>query len=152
MDEQVDLGDITTTSFMMGPLPPSPSMGSRSESFRHFIDASQDEITMNAPSRQSLSPQDHDGPYTDEQEEQEDFDEEGEKTVVLKKPAPTPVIADPGSPVISHPDEDSIPEVPASSLPETPGLKQPKMKVTSEVEQFVVRSHNCLTLATSLIE
>ncbi|KAF8070274.1 hypothetical protein FPV67DRAFT_1009151, partial [Lyophyllum atratum] len=130
LDEQVDLGDITTTSFMS----PTPSVKTGVTS--PFMPPD-DSFIYSPP----VSTERHEEEETDDQEgeEDEEHDEEDEKTVVLRKPLPESRTPEPQT---SHPaslPEVSIQESPTPFPSGTPGAIHGKVRVNSEVERITAK-------------
>ncbi|RDB24854.1 hypothetical protein Hypma_008095 [Hypsizygus marmoreus] len=135
MDEQVDLGDITTTSFM-SPLPPSPSTRSRPGSSRRLLDTTPEDLTFQDTRRtldESVLAQkdEHRQEYEDDLEQ----GREEEETVVLKRLLPVSGTPEPSaSPSAPRSDEQSIAD---ASVPVH--TKLPKVKVNSDVERITAK-------------
>ena len=119
MDEQVDLGDITTTSFM-SPLPPSPSIR---------IPPAGEAVTLS----EGPVVQDHSF-YDDHPDGAKDSIEKANTTVIHESSPPTSQKSDtnPPSPAsgANEPDNHTL---------TIPSVKPPKIPLSAEVERFVVR-------------
>ncbi|KAG5646305.1 hypothetical protein DXG03_003902 [Asterophora parasitica] len=132
MDEQVDLGDITTTSFM-SPIPPSKS------DLSPLITA--DDPVILAPSMPLNLGEDQgagDG-YSDLEPDDERSEGEDEKTVVYRKAPPESETPEPPHPPRpASPAVEPVPETPTSA-PSDPAVKQAKVRINSEVERVMAR-------------
>ena len=120
MDEQVDLGDITTTSFM-SPLPPSPSIK---------IPLVGEAVTL---LERLIVAQDH-SLYDDHSDSTKDSTGRADSTVIHSSSPPTSQKSDtnPPSPTpeANQPDNHTL---------TVPSVKPPKVPLSTEVERFVVR-------------
>ncbi|KAA1474250.1 hypothetical protein DENSPDRAFT_882650 [Dentipellis sp. KUC8613] len=127
MDEQVEIGDITSSFASPVSAVRTVMPGGAAEELGEPVDEAPDEAV----------------------DEDEAIDEEGEKTVVLKKLSPPP---QPSPPPPAEPEESYVSEVdiepPASAQPlpqdevqpSTPAdPKKPKLRITSDVERITAK-------------
>lgn len=136
MDENVDLGDVTTTSFISPLLSPPPT-GTQDNS---ILDDSSFQVIPELPVQLDSTLAFHDDSYNyrDSENEEEldkgdtiDADEE-EKTIVIKKPSwidPWP----------DHQDAKSDTFISTTNPGETSDTKEAKIRINSEIERIVVR-------------
>jgi len=120
MDEQVDLGDITTTSFM-SPLPPSPSIRTPLAS---------EPLTS---SERLVFAEDHSF-YDDHPDSPKDSIEQANNPVIHDSSPLTSQKLDTYPP--SRASEASRPDNHTLTIP---SVKPPKVPLSTEVERFVVR-------------
>lgn len=144
MEDNLDLNDITTTSFMSSmPAAQNKSFGNESTEGSPYLE---DMSSLSDPA-DYMPP---DGPVKMGDDSDVGMDDgiqverltafsadehdEDEKTVFLPKPSSKPV---PQSPPQSSSNREPEPPAPAN-LPETPNSKRVKVRINSEVEHIVV--------------
>ncbi|GLB37232.1 hypothetical protein LshimejAT787_0402830 [Lyophyllum shimeji] len=125
IDEQVDLGDVTTTLFMS----PIPAGNPRLTPADLPTDESHTQVST-APTNDCQVVEE------DDQDEEDEPRGEEEQTVVLRKPPPETGTPEPRP---ASPPELSMQGTPTPASSETPSARQAKVKVNTEVERITAR-------------